>query len=443
MILTNITNDQINYILDFMEIQKGIPKKCAESILEYKKKNLRSQLNDLLIYPETIDIIKDAIKKTYFESIVNPGECVGIIAGQSIGEKNTQIALNTFHKAGQSEKTMTEGVPRLEELLNATKKLKSINHTIYMNQSLKSIQEVRTLVSSSLCGIKIKDILLDSYVCNKDIDDKWLTSYKCLYDIRFDPSSTFLCLELNRRKLFEYKIMVTDVVSKINDVFEDVCCIFSPFNDGGIYIYVNDIQIIEILNKYNIRSIDEDNSTEICMEECLKPVIQDLYICGIPGIDEKFFVKEQNEWVIETTARCDENTFKNVMKLPYVDTVKTITNNIWEIYETLGIEATRNFLIEELDSIMGDINKCHVMLLADRMTFNGTISSISRYTLKSDEGGPLGKASFEESLENFLSAGAFGDEEPTTGISASIMCGKRSNTGTGMVSLKLDYSKYC
>ena len=179
------------------------------------------------------------------------------------------------------------------------------------------------------------------------------------------------------------------------------------------------------------------------MEECLKPVIQDLYICGIPGIDEKFFVKEQNEWVIETTARCDENTFKNVMKLPYVDTVKTITNNIWEIYETLGIEATRNFLIEELDSIMGDINKCHVMLLADRMTFNGTISSISRYTLKSDEGGPLGKASFEESLENFLSAGAFGDEEPTTGISASIMCGKRSNTGTGMVSLKLDYSKYC
>jgi len=71
------------------------------------------------------------------------------------------------------------------------------------------------------------------------------------------------------------------------------------------------------------------------------------------------------------------------------------------------------------------------------MTFNGSIASISRYTLKKDDCGPMGKASFEESLDNFLNAATQGEVEPTTGVSASIICGKRSNIGTGIMGLKL------
>jgi hypothetical protein len=81
------------------------------------------------------------------------------------------------------------------------------------------------------------------------------------------------------------------------------------------------------------------------------------------------------------------------------------------------------------------INVCHVMLLVDIMTFSGTISSVSRYGIKRAQAGPLAKASFEESLDNFLKAGVFGDVETTNGVSASIMCGKRSKIGTGLCDL--------
>ena len=87
---------------------------------------------------------------------------------------------------------------------------------------------------------------------------------------------------------------------------------------------------------------------------------------------------------------------------------------------------------------MEGINECHAMLLVDRMTHGGSIASITRYTLKKDECGPFGKASFEESLENFMQAGAQGDTESTDGVSASIICGKRSNIGTGMSKLSID-----
>ena len=50
----------------------------------------------------------------------------------------------------------------------------------------------------------------------------------------------------------------------------------------------------------------------------------------------------------------------------------------------------------------------------------------------------MGKASFEESMDNFLNAAAHGDVEPTKGVSASIVCGKRANIGTGMMELSID-----
>ena len=62
----------------------------------------------------------------------------------------------------------------------------------------------------------------------------------------------------------------------------------------------------------------------------------------------------------------------------------------------------------------------HVMLLVDIMCHTGSISSISRYGIKREKSGPLA-TSFEESLENFLKAGVFGDNELAKGVSASIM----------------------
>ena len=113
-----------------------------------------------------------------------------------------------------------------------------------------------------------------------------------------------------------------------------------------------------------------------------------------------------------------------------------------EIYRVFGIEATRQFLIEEfMDVVSSDgtfVNSSHVELLVDLMVYTGTIISISRYGQKKVGSGPMSKASFEESLENFLKAGLNGEKETTDGVSASIMLGKLPKTGTGVFDLKVD-----
>ena len=147
---------------------------------------------------------------------------------------------------------------------------------------------------------------------------------------------------------------------------------------------------------------------------------------------------------METNGFCSKtiskqySSFKRLLSHPDVDYTRTVSNNVWDIYEVLDIEAARQFLIEEFMSIMEGINTCHAMILVDRMTHNGTISSITRYTMKKEESGPMGKASFEETMDNFLNAAAEGDKEPTEGVSASIICGKRASIGTGMIKMSID-----
>ena len=91
------------------------------------------------------------------------------------------------------------------------------------------------------------------------------------------------------------------------------------------------------------------------------------------------------------------------------------------------------------------INRCHIQLLAEKMTYTGTIASISRYTMRNEECGPMSKASFEESMDNFLKAGAYGQIETTNGVSASIICGKRAMIGTGICDLMINVKSlpYC
>ena len=115
---------------------------------------------------------------------------------------------------------------------------------------------------------------------------------------------------------------------------------------------------------------------------------------------------------------------------------------MWDIYETLGIEATREFLIEEFMFVVSSdgtyINDRHIKLLVDTMTVAGTIWPISRYGMKREQTGPLAKASFEECLDNLLKAGANNEVETTQGVSASIICGKRSKIGTGMFGVRVN-----
>lgn len=439
-----LTSEEIEYMLDFIVPQKGVPHASAMSICEHNKERFRVQLKGEMVYPEIIEELKSMMEKEYFSSLVHPGEAVGVICAQSIGEKNTQTALNTFHKAGQSEKTMTEGVPRFQELLNATRNQKRVNHKIFFNKGNSDVKSLRATVGSSIAGLTLGDLTLKTKIFKDKADERWYEPFQILNGHCIFELKSCVRVWLNTKKLFEFKITEQNVSEKIESAYDDIFCIVNPMECGVIDIFVNTNNVVELLDDKNIAFVNPENAIEVYLEDVVEPNMEKVEICGIQSVDEIFYVKENGEWILETNATNSDplkcNNLRTIMSLPHVDQDKTTSNNIWEIYETLGIAATKEFLVEEFMNIMDGINECHARLLVDRMTFNGGIASISRYTLKNDECGPMGKASFEESLDNFLNAAAEGEVEPTRGISASIICGKRSHTGTGIMGLKMDLS---
>ena len=148
-----------------------------------------------------------------------------------------------------------------------------------------------------------------------------------------------------------------------------------------------------------------------------------------------------DEWLLET----DGTNLLKIFQNEFVDYQRTISNDIIEIYETLGIEATRNALINEITEVVNDqgeyINSRHIELLCDVMTSTGDLISINREGIKRGNIGPLAKCSFENTTDQLIKAGIFGELDNLQGVSSNIMMGQKINAGTNNCELLLDEEK--
>lgn len=437
-----LSEQEIDYVLEGLSHTQLIPDEISETILSRNKQALRRQLKTCEIYPEQIPKLKTQIEKFYFSSIIQPGESVGISAAQSIGERLTQNTLDSFHTAGKSEKAISSGVVRLQELMNATKKTrqKSLSCKIFFYEHNMSASSLRLHIGSSLKALTLKDLSVSYSIEKNKKSEDWYTVFRILYNSHFDPEVHTDCIsfKLDPIKLLQNNISMSKIVNSINQHFNDLVPVCSFDSQCQLDIFIDPKSINLPDDSESLLYITPENMSEIYLEDCVMPLINTFIVSGISGINDVFYVKSQDtdEWFIETEG----SNFRAIMGLSIVDASKAVSNNVWEIFEVLGIEAARQFLIEDFLSIMDGINVCHAMLLVERMTFTGTISSISRYTMRDDEVGPMGRASFEETLDNFTKAAVYGEREPTTGVSASIICGKRPKIGSGMISLRVNTS---
>ena len=114
-----ITQEEINYL--FQDFDRFFPHYLDSEMRTIIISNLKNALIDEFkqykIYKETLPELKKQLQKYVQQSIVPPGEMVGVICAQSIGERQTQLTLNSFHSAGLNVSMVTTGVPRFLEIL--------------------------------------------------------------------------------------------------------------------------------------------------------------------------------------------------------------------------------------------------------------------------------------------------------------------------------------
>jgi DNA-directed RNA polymerase II subunit RPB1 len=395
------------------------------------------------------------------KSWVQPGDQVGIVAAQSIGEPATQMTLNTFHQAGVASKSaVTRGVPRLRELLKVTQNPKATSLTIhlkpeYRNNKDKAREVVQDLELTLLRNITDKvAIYWDTNTDESTIpEDRALLEFYKLFEegLLADEGSSsteawskwVLRLELNREEMFNRNISIQEVVTVIKSL-HDINVVYSDYNSEKL------VMRIRLPNK---AAGDKDTAAQLDdftnLKKFQNKLLNSVVIRGLPGIKAVTFRKDKNsvevvdgkyqqveQYVLDT----DGSNFIMVMNHPAVDGTKLYSTNVWDVYEVLGIEATRAILFNEISGLFESVgvNYRHLCLLCDVMTRFGKLMSIDRYGINKNEIGTLAKASFEETQKILLKAALFGEVDPVTGVSANIMMGQPIRGGTAFSQILMD-----
>ena len=398
---------------------------------------------------DAFDALCELIVVAHMKSWVQPGEQVGIIAAQSIGEPSTQLTLNTFHLAGVASKSnVTQGIPRLREILKVTKNPKATSLLIYMKPEYrKSKEKARELVQdlelTLLRSITNKVAIYwdpndDATVIEED--KQLLEFYK---EIEMEKkmkakSKWLLRLELNREEMFNKNISMADVVFVIQMMYSDIKTVYSDYNADKLIMR---IRIME--------GEDVDDFTHL--KKFQSKLLNTCVIRGVPGIKAVTFREDRQkvelggpegrytelqQYVLDT----DGSNYMKVMNHPLVDASKLYTTNIHDVMDILGLEAVRAILVQEIVPIFGqdNVNYRHLGILCDYITRTGRLMSIDRYGINKNDIGPLGKMSFEETSKIVMNAALFGEVDPVTGVSANIMMGQPIRGGTAFSQILLD-----
>ena len=399
------------------------------------------------------------IETQFQKSVVHPGEMVGVVAAQSIGEPATQMTLNTFHYAGVSSKNVTLGVPRLKEILNVAKNIKTPALTVYLDPEVASDIELAKIVQSSIEHTTLKNVTSSTEiyydpdprttVIEEDYDT--VEAYFAIPDQKVEESIEkqspwLLRLELDRAKMLDKQLTMAQVAEKISQNFgDDLFVIWSDDTADKLIIRCRVVR--------DPKSLDEDADAE--EDQILKRIeahmLESISLRGIPGITRVFMMqhkvskpdatgefKQGKEWVLET----DGVNLADVMAVPGVDSARTYSNDFIEILSVLGIEATRSALFKEILNVIAFdgsyVNYRHMALLVDVMTSRGHLMAITRHGINRSDTGALMRCSFEETVEILLDAAASAELDDCKGISENVMLGQMAPLGTGSFDVMVD-----
>lgn len=435
---------------------------------------------------KALKVLLEMIVLQYKRAIVAPGEMVGMIAAQSIGEPTTQLTLNTFHNAGVASKAnATRGVPRIEEILSLSENPKNPSITIYA----KSVDETdKERVQSMIPFIehtRLVEVVSSAEICydpnpnvtNIAADDMTVRQYhefeKIVKECRNETdtgsknnrSKWVVRLEMDSKSMLDKCVTMDDVHYAIKNAYGDVVsCVYSDYNADKLIFR---IRLENMMRKTGgggggdgigiSKQSSLDQSDHIYVLKTFRDqLLNNIVLRGVKGISNVVMRKITGEkrrengvvkreegnyvkndiWVLDTTG----TNLLQVLALDTIDQTRTVSNDIQEIYRVLGIEAARVAILTEITESFDTtyINHHHLSVLCDRMTANESMVSIFRHGINNDHIGPIAKASFEETPEMFLKAARHAELDNMRGVSANVMCGQEGYYGTSSFQVLLN-----
>lgn len=337
--------------------------------------------------------VLERLKEEYEAAKINPGEAIGIITAESFGEPSTQMTLNTFHFAGVAEVNVTIGLPRLIEIFDARKAIKTPMMEIYLEKPYnKDVAKVKKIAAL------IKETKLEEVVTEFSIN---------LVKLHVEIS-------LNKSKMRELGLTEKALVKILQDS-----------KLAAIPKQVGDKIVLKPKHKEN----------ELIETYKLKENIKEVYIKGVKGIFQVLPVKNQNEFVILTAG----SNLKDILQLKEVDATRTNTNDIFEVTKVLGIEAARQAIINESSKVIEDqgldIDIRHIMFIAEIMTTTGEIKGITRSGITGKKESVLARASFETPIKHIVNASLLGEEDHLNSVIENVMLNQAVPLGTGLPDL--------
>jgi DNA-directed RNA polymerase II subunit RPB1 len=438
---------------------------------------------------ENFDEIIREIEKTFKNNIIEAGEMVGIIAAQSLGEAVTQMTLNAFHHSGISSLThSTVGVPRINELISATKNQKTPQMFIFLNNQNRESREIAHNIGSyiektTLGSISSKlDIYYDANPSKggfMEMDNmtepfysKKLTRNSCQASI--DNLPWLIRIEIDKEKMLDKEVSLMDIKMKFcmwwnrrhsnNKKKKETINVLKKITSFAMLSNSdNDAQpVIHI--RCNVKDLDnEERKSNRGSAKFNRATLEDFAdmitkfkLKGVEGIDAVNTIAKERyvdandgdgmhigeEYVVYTSGV----NLKNIRYIKGVNPYRTYSDDVLGMFNAFGIEFARNRLISEFMKAYENagntgINAQHISILADIMCYGGSVISADRHGMKKANVDTLAKASFEKPVDVFVSAAVFGDTDKMQSVSSRLYVGSVFKGGTGYPELVLDVNK--
>jgi DNA-directed RNA polymerase subunit A" len=363
-------------------------------------RSIQEQINELKetlkLTKKDVDKLLKLAEKQYDKAKVEAGEAVGVVAAQSLGEPGTQLTLRTKWLAGAREMSITQGLPRLIEIFDARKEPTTPAMNIFLKPSYATSEQKVEEISLNVLEVTLGDITKEM-----NVD---------LLKMRIE-------VNLDKDKMKYYGITEKKVEKAITAAFKT-----AKITTGNL--------MIAIKPKEEEMDIKKLYKTKVKLKAA--------HVSGVEGIVQVLPVKFGDQWIIKTAG----SNLRAILAMKEIDMLNTTTNDIFEIFEVLGVEAARTAIIEETvnvlknQSIETDVR--HIMLLADLMTADGIIRGIGRYGVSGRKASVFARASFEVPLRHLFNAAMYGELDELSSVIENVMVNQPVPVGTGMVKLKVE-----